>query len=324
MKTLQVLMIAMLIATLYSCNKTENRTNNTVTYEIDSIRTSIIFLTSNDTFYNYTILFRQTYQDSFLNIVYSIQNGDSIKLSSFGFDPWGTPDLGEFALLLNNKYWNNKWKTTGSHESTTQYTQYVYDNQNKIDSVNSILNYYSPEAGVFKVFNYYANRKFNYLENNLTSISENIKRIYPNFTPLIGHDSVEVDYSTATLSYISNYNNQKELIGIDLNDLIINIYNSTNLIKYGCLYCEGSNSAFNDINNALICYNMLSYHTNSLNLIENLTYIPSYFGTLFNSTANTLRATYTFDAAKNNRVTTMTVENVNAQTKMVYTFYYKN
>ena len=70
----------------------------------------------------------------------------------------------------------------------------------------------------------------------------------------------------------------------------------------------------------------ISYNINCTSLIESISYYPKIFDYDLGiyPTSNTLRATYTFDTANNNRVTKMAVENVNAQTKMVYTFYYKN
>ena len=112
MKKLSFVLTVILLTTFSSCKKTENRTNNTVTYELDSIRIQIVNEITNDSTYAGTVILRQSAQDSFFNILPIIQNGDSLKLLYFGFDPWGTPELGEFAILLNSKYWNNKWKTT--------------------------------------------------------------------------------------------------------------------------------------------------------------------------------------------------------------------
>ena len=329
MKKLIFILTVILFTTFYSCQKTENRTNNTVTYELDSIRIQIVNEITNDSTYAGTVILRQSAQDSFItflpNNFPTRINGDSIITYSYLYNAFIQPEYNENAILINNKYHSNSWKSFGSHEDFIYSSIYKYDSNSKLDSVNTDYIHTKYTNFLEDPLNLTVKRKFQYNSNNLTQIVENFKKEYPSYASILGHDSIVYLSSNTLFNYTNNFSNPKNSIGIDLNDLIFNEFNSLNLVNYKDAYGEGSRIG-SFPNPIFIIYNLLSYNINCTSLIESISYYPKIFDYDLGiyPTSNTLRATYTFDTANNNRVTKMAVENVNAQTQMVYTFYYKN
>lgn len=156
---------------------------------------------------------------------------------------------------------------------------------------------------------------FIYTNNNLSSI--HTKRldysydVYPNtyYDSITYQDTVSADYY-----YTSNLPNQKNLIGIDLNNIIFN----SNL--------PNTTKGFTPYDFLLILNSRLSYNTNCSSLIEKVrfTYSPFLSGYPNMDLITTIH--YTFDATKNNRVNTMKIStNFPGSTgSTLYTFYYKN
>lgn len=320
-KITTTLLILLTFATFFSCKKTENRTNNSVTYVIDSIRLQSVSLTTNDTSNIFTIPLRNSFRDSFIALSISYNNlqilHDTTIIQYYEY-PSGTPELREQNILKGDGLLSNYWTyRPATHEQYTYNSIYKYDASNKLDSVNSVYD-------VFFLFGYtkqiIVDRKLQYSSNNLSQINEDIKIHY-----LDALDSVENKNSVSTFTYQNNYSNQKDMIGIDINDFILNEYNSQNLVcHYNSILNIGSYVGI--VCPYLICFKSLSYKTNSNSLIESITFNhKTFFDNIYIDPATTtLTASYTFDATKNNRVTTMKINNPITQTQQIYTFYYKD
>ncbi len=329
MKNLNIIIPVSILAFFFSCNKTENRPNDTITYQLDSVQMQNLNMVTNDTVYAGTVLLNQSAKDSFITLPPTIFttrfNGDSIISYSYFFDALYQPQYNENAILINNRYKTNSWKSFGSHEEYIYSSIYQYDSNTKIDSVNSDYVHTRYTDYLEDPLNLSVKRKFQYNSNNLTQVVENFKKVYPSFASILGHDSIVYLSSNTSFNYTNHFSNPKNSIGLDLNDLIFNEYNSLNLVKYRDAHDAGSyiGSFQNPI---FILYNLLSYNIHSTSLIESISYYPKNYDFDFGiyPTTNTLRATYIFDATHNNRVTKMIVENVDAHTKKIYSFYYKN
>lgn len=317
MKKTILIITAIATCLLYSCKKETNNRIANITYELDSIR--IEELDVNDSITSaLTIPIINEIIDS-LNNRYGnhiSENGDSINVRKFLPSPYISIDpyyLSELGTILNKKpIIDSNYEYLFAHKNVSNVIKYSY--KNNLDSIklesNSTFAIYTDLGTV--------QSKYNYIGNTLHSFTEK-KTFITNNNFNVAFDTIFNVTNTYVYTYSNSLNNQKDLIGIDLNDLFFNeqityqfnIYNIYNL------------SYLNYFAPFLILNSRMSYNTNSNKLIESIQ---------FDRIANTgtfpinISAQYTFDATKNNRVNTMKIITLfnGTESKIVYTFYYKN
>ncbi len=316
MKKSILIITAIATCFLFGCEKeTNNRIANT-TYELDSVR--IEELDMNDSSLGFaTFPLRSTYIDTLI--------GDKHSTEELNFLPGFYTNEDSLVYVYHPEYFDLckaividktpvsflKFNPVGSYaqdgfykvESFLNYQNNQLNNNNTIDHTH----FGPPNSGDSYIER---NNNFNYTNNNLKSILN--KRIDYSYSAYynINYDSVIYpDLTLADFYYTSNIINQKNMIGIDLNDIILNniIGPSDYTLRY---YYQ-----------VLIFGNRITYHTNCSFLIEKLRFTVTDLW-LPNTESNfTIR--YTFDANKNNRISTMKIKDDLAGSKL-YTFYYKN
>jgi len=317
MKKTILIITAIVTCFLYSCKKDANNRITNVTYELDSVKMENLDV--NDSITSaLTIPIINEIIDS-LNNRYGnhiSENGDSINVRKFLPSPYISIDpyyLSELGTILNKKpIIDSNYEYLFAHKNVYNLIKYSY--KNNLDSIklesNSTFAIYTDLGTVQSKYNYIGNTLHSFTEKN-TFITNN------NFN--VAFDTIFNVTNTYVYTYSNSLNNQKDLIGIDLNDLFFNeqityqfnIYNIYNL------------SYLNYFAPFLILNSRMSYNTNSNKLIESIQ---------FDRIANTgtfpinISAQYTFDATKNNRVNTMKIITLfnGTESKIVYTFYYKN
>jgi hypothetical protein len=315
MRKSYLIIISIVFCILLSCQKeTNNRITNITTYELDSVRMEELDV--NDSITSALTIPIINEIIDLLNNRYGnhiSENGDSINVRKFLPSPYISIDpyyLSELGTILNKKpIIDSNFEYLFAHKNVYNLIKYSY--KNNLDSIklesNSTFAIYTDLGIVQSKYNYIGNTLHSFTEKN-TFITNN------NFN--VAFDTIFNVTNTYVYTYSNSLNNQKDLIGIDLNDLFFNeqIIYQFNISNFSYL---------NYFAPFLILNSRMSYNTNSNKLIESIQ---------FDRIANTgtfpinISAQYTFDAAKNNRVNTMKITNIinGIQSKILYTFYYKN
>lgn len=319
MKKSFLIITTIAVCFMYSCKKDINNRVTNVTYELDSVR--LENLDANDSVTSFfTIPIGETFYDTFIS-----QNSyPSSDAAGFYMDTDSLIYLNhpEFFDLTRSVVFNKipvyyrKFYPYGSFAQdgyNKRDVSYHYDLSNRLNSIYSVTKHHNAVPNFADSdYVYKSSLTFNYTNNNLTTISEDFIRY--NFHRYdLGYDSIiqPTNNTSGTFFYDSNYENQKDMIGIDLNDLVLNYIIGASY--YDDLYFGHLISILN---------NRLSYQTKSASLLERYNF-RSYFGNQNDYLGN---LEYTFDATKNNRVNTMKIiSTINGtESKTRYTFYYKN
>lgn len=309
--------LCVLIILMASCKKENNRIAN-VTYELDSVKMEKLDANDSLTF-TLTIPISNDIIDSLYKYGGFVSEfGDSLNVRKYlppRYICCAGYYLSEHGIILHNKPVMDTFnEDLGAHTNVYCATKYSYSTDNKLDYIN--LDYLKTFAIYSEIDKIYC--KYNYIGNSLYSITNKI--LYTsNHNSNQGFDTLQNSTNTNNYSYTNSINNQKDLIGIDLNDLFLNaqITNQYQItpISYLNLYAP-----------FLILNSKMSYNTKSDKLIEGVQIdILNYNLNSFIETAN-----YTFDSSKNNRVSTMKITTTTTtifdaiKTSTLFTFYYKN
>jgi len=308
----------MAIATcvILSCKKEVSNRITNVTYELDSVKienlgandsvTSYFTIPIGEAFYD-TIMSQNGYPSSDGSGFYS-DNDSLIFLNHPEFF-----DLTRAVVYNKTLVYYQKFYPYGSFAQDgfdKRDVSYHYDISNRLSTIQSVVKHHNAVPNFTDSdFVYKSRLTFNYTNNNLTTISEDFIR-YNFHSYDLGYDSIiqPTNNSAGTFFYDSNYENQKDMISIDLNDLVFNSIIGASY--YDDLYFGHLISILN---------NRLSYHTRSTSLLERFNF-KTYFGSQNNYTGD---IEYTFEASKNNRVKTMKISS-DLLGKTSYTFYYKD
>ncbi len=161
-------------------------------------------------------------------------------------------------------------------KSFTRYHSFRFESDNILEEINDSLG-------------------FQYIGNELTKIVN--KTVVPtSYFPLSTYD--------AKIEYTSTISNQKDLIGIDVNDLILSAFGFYIPIPIFGLVgfsSNGSPGGFYSVDPSTEILNNLSCNTNSDKLIEKVNYSNyTISGTSFPNFS--IDINYTFDSSFNNRV----------------------
>lgn len=313
MKKSILIITAIATCFIYSCKKDANNRISNVTYELDSVKMDLIDV-NNSIAYSTILPISTNIIDSFqryfnnfssLDNTYDIyKHNDSIIYRNTRNINMHIPLFQNLILINNKPDMDSSINPLGGVIYTSNIIKYNYSISDKLDQI-IINNKYAASYTIINTYNIYC--KFNYSNNALISINK--QHVNLNASNL---DTINNYKNSYNFSY-TNLQNQKDLIGIDLNDLFINalIYN---------ISFQSATFPFADL---FIVNSLMSYNTNSNKLIESIQFDRiSNTGTF---TVN-ISAQYTFDATKNNRVNTMKIITLfnGTESKILYTFYYKN
>ena len=148
--------------------------------------------------------------------------------------------------------------------------------------------------------------------------------------PIDNLSSMPLQPCDATMEYSNNISNQKDLIGIDVNDLILpalspTFVNCFSIPIYGTgsvpITGNGSPYYFFTIDPSTEILNNLSCNTNSDKLIEKVNYSNyTISGTIFPNFSKDIN--YTFDAGFNNRVKEVNFVNFSGKKNTYKLFYH--
>ena len=276
------IMILLFVFNVISCKKENPNNNQSAQYQIDSIVFSM-YDTAGVAFYNYPFIPNNDAVFASVN-----RNNDTITYISKYYADIEPFNSNSTVQVKGNRIFKSSYIVPFGifgQDGGTTHEYYYYNSNNKIDSVVHI------SYGEFDLIPFdttYETYYFIYENNNLTRTLLNG----------IG-DSVSVHYSS--------YLNQKDLIGIDVNELlglglIIHTNNSES-------YFYGVADDIFEFQKNCIINNFNSANTNSKYLIEKISSDASL--------------TYGFDAAKSNRVKDITVFN-EGKKRYFYKFYYAN
>mgnify|MGYP000290568274 CR=1 FL=1 len=319
-----------------SCKKENNRIGN-ATYQLDSVR--IESLDANDSVSGtFTFPVSTSIIDTFFaqnNNQFGgtyYRNGDSINISQINDVLFSVPWLAEPNTMISvnkkpitfyNLYTNGSFAQEGYTKSVTKY---YYDQTDKLDNIYTSFKSHPMNFGSDSDWYESQYVQLNYNGNNLVSANTNKHYSLDYHYLTTGYDSVSYPNNKfLDFYYINNYSNQKQLIGIDLNDLILDeitgIALGSNLINL----TSGYSNRF--VINLFMVNSLFTYNTNCTSLIEKYDLHFDYkFGTNIVEYRNSTQIKYTFDSSKNNRVSTMkfirTIDNLRYAS--MYTFFYKD
>lgn len=308
-----VFILLFAVSIISGCKKDNNRIA-TPTYQLDSIKIENIDTGGAISPY-FTIPVSQSSFDSFIS-QYSYPNiyGTGYYINNDSIIYVNHPEFYDLnrAMIYNKQPISRHLYTPNGSFSQYGYEKqdinYTYDASVKLNSINYLIKHHvaNPYGGDS---DYVHKRQLNftYSNNTLTGITENATRsIYHLYDS--GYDSIIYPVNNiGTFMYSSNFANQIDMIGIDLNDLIFKdiIDDNTNL----------GNLIF-------IANQRLSYHAKSSLLIEHFEF-KEYIESFNQYLRNTYTVQYTFDSSRNNRVSTMSVRR-DAGYGTLYTFYYRD
>jgi hypothetical protein len=251
-------------------------------------------------------------------------NGDSLLYTTI-------PDISGLYSHAKASFFQNRYSSTSFFSANQYYVNgadvsYVYSTANRLSGFNMITEQ-RHEAYLDLIQN--SQCTASYINNDLSRI---------NFTASYRSDNVYIDSnyynidttiqrdSFVTLSYLS-VKNQKNLIGIDVNDLIFNDFINAfgfNMISYGGLI------HYPFLEKVLLLNGKISYNTNSQHLINNIEFgRATGIGHSFIFPPYIINVDYNFDNAYNNRINALEITNdINYptaySTTTKYTFYYKD
>ncbi len=317
-----------LLSLVSGCKKDNNRIAMP-TYELDSVVVESWFDSLGNPSVTRTIPIVPNYVQNSIpelnthdfnsNITY-YENNDSIILKLFV----DTYALREYADIIDGKfnYLKNLYYEYGTHDYEIKCQYISYDSDDKIHSIASTDIEY-PSWFCCNAFDvewpdstqcFGRNKKeivFSYDGNNLNTLNY---YYYSGFsdTPLFSaHNRL--------FSYTNNYKNQKNLIGIDVNDIILSSFLFQWYNVNRGLASPTLQPHFYDLQLSLILNNQASFNTNCDDLIEHIQYnnITTSIGSPFVLGETDIR--YEFDSDFDNRIKSMTIDNY-----LKYNFYYKN
>lgn len=327
------LTLVIAICFLFSCNKEENnRITEDYVYELDSVGLSSIIYDGINSYHNHiTIPIYNKLSDSLLELLYipSINDSIFIKGDSILFRSINNRNcqIGNFFyissssnLLIYNKkiIYHSTYERDGHCLNDKYWSNYMslsYLNNNLLDSINID----NREVFNINLKNVITSKcKFRYSNNMLLGFTK--KDIFYIENNLL-FDTMSSILNTYNFEYSNNLLNQNRLIGIDLNDIILNHLISS---LHDPNFYMGSLLGFHRFHNTIFILNKIStFSTNSNKLIENIE-----FNKVFTSDRVNISAQYTFDSTKNNRVNSIEISEFNTTIgfprKYLYTFYYKN
>ncbi len=251
-------------------------------------------------------------------------NGDSILYTT-------VPDITGFYSHAKASFFQNRYSSTSFYSANQYYVNgadvsYVYSTANRLSGFNMITEQ-RHEAYLDLIQN--SQCTANYSNNDLSRIdftasyrSDNvyIDSNYYNIDTTIQRDSF------VTLSYLS-VQNQKDLIGIDVNDLIFNNFINAfgyDIISYGGLI------HYPFLEKVLLLNGEISYNTNCQHLINRIEFgYATASNHSFIFPPYIINVNYHFDNAHNNRINTLEITNeinypIAYSTTTRYTFYYKD
>lgn len=292
-------------------------TTSSINSYIDStiIRTDSVFLDS---------LLHLSFNPSISIYEKFFTNGDSLLYTTI-------PDISGLYSHAKASFFQNRYSSTSFYSANQYYVNgadvsYVYSTANRLSGFNMITEQ-RHEAYLDLIQN--SQYTTNYSNNDLSRIdftasyrSDNvyIDSNYYNIDTTIQRDSF------VTLSYLS-VKNQKDLIGIDVNDLIFNNFINAfgfDIISYGGLI------HYPFLEKVLLLNGEISYNTNCQHLINNIEFgRATGIGHSFLFPSYTINVNYNFDNAHNNRINTLEITNeinypIAYSTTTRYTFYYKD
>ncbi|MFN8296551.1 MAG: hypothetical protein U0T69_10170 [Chitinophagales bacterium] len=309
------------------CKKQENLRR--ATYQLDSIE--IIQVTnSGDTSSRFGFALATNSIDSFeYNFPFYRFKDDSIVCSYYE-NPYDPSNNYYQHLVLNNKLVLVTSNYDHSHYAASFATLFKYNSNDNIDSIITKIGVFEsgPEA------NFTINRKVNYTGGNLTSITETLHSFFRNTTPS-GDSTNYRNIVPSIFSYTNNYSNQKDLIGLDVNEIIFDIYRLFYLNGYYSPY-GGSHTGYFpfEVMQILIANNKIGFKTNCSSLIEQINFDPASFlsareGIVHLSALTSepfaFHISYSFDSANNNRISQMVIEAPHSLVefgKVIYRFKY--
>jgi hypothetical protein len=344
-----------------SCKK-ENQRIGENTYELDSVAIGYLDTTGNY-YYSRTITINPNFiaasipSSSVYNGISGInfeERNDSILLSNH-LDLFFSSSLSDYCYIVNRKFNSCYHKYLTSYSVDAYLHEYKQDIQyNSNGSLQTITNIQDNHFDKYDNFNSIVKRKvqqlfFSYAGKNLNNIDLNF---YLNnyYDPGVPYDTSSYNQGEYIISYPNHYANQKNLIGFDVNDIILsslldmNYFNDLGYIRtieFTGLF--GQTQLYNlKIAEPFVLTKNATFNTNCENLIEhihfNYTVTPEarLFHYPFNASAD-VNISYEFDTANNNRIKTMTIQTIpselatlswsyhtqNSQ-KLKYTFYYKD
>lgn len=312
---------------LYSCKKENNQRIADETYTLDSVVVSNLDTLGNPVS-NTTLLVKDNYvSDSIyannLQIGYQgnsyLESGDSLLLTDYNqgrlydnilYSQGGLFRENDLYFYYYNDYYD-EYKNN-----------YFYNTNKQLVGINS-----TRKEAYYPVISDYKIKKstFNYTGNNLSTIDIEFKS-YGNYNNGTPRDSNSISFNNNTIEYANHYSNQKNLIGIDVNDMIFYLYyyRFPPFINFNSI---GSNIAYLQFILPLIINKQVSFGTNCDNLIEHM-HIDDmvYYDSNTRFLSTEINITYSFDSSHDKRIESMIVSESNSlvSDKIKYTFYYNN
>jgi len=251
-------------------------------------------------------------------------NGDSLLYTT-------VPDITGFYSHANASFFQNCYSSTLFYSANQYYVNsadvsYFNSPGNRLSGFNMITEQ-RHESYIDLIQN--SQCTTNYTNNDLSRI--NLTASYRSDIVYIDSNYYNIDTtiqrdSFVTLSYLS-VQNQKDLIGIDLNDLIFNNFINAfgfDVISYGGLI------HYPLLEKVLLLNGKISYNTNCQHLINNIEFgRATGIGHTFIFPPYIINISYKFDNTHNNRIKTLEITNdinypIAYSTTTKYTFYYKD
>ena len=322
-----ILLFISTVILLSSCKKENNRIGN-ITYQLDSVRLET--LDANDSsIFNITFNIGTSVLDSFLaNNPYpgTMSIGFYKKDDSLNFiDKPEFIEVKKFISIKKKPISNLNFMPNGTFAQYGYFKQldsYNYSTTGKLQNVYSHTDYHQEDNFSDSDYVINTNTILNYSNNILTSLNEN--SIFYNYHLYdTNYDSiVNANQQVGIISYTNHYLNQKQMIGIDLNDLILlELF----LIK-NYDYFSANNSVLSLSTRFFVLQSALSFNTATDQLIESINYnLTKAFNRILYQTSVNISVDYIFDANFNNRISSMKIfDSDNRFDAIKYTFYYKD
>ena len=280
-----------------SCKKESKRILNP-TYLIDSVRVEYMNPLNPSVSYSYLIPVNSLVLDSIdVNSEEIFLRNDTLVYQGMNEYTCG-PFIQNFVAIINNRpKSSNFYYPDGScaqygHSSGT--AEIVFTPNNIIDSF--LTTYFNTSIWSSQVIYDTTAFKFNYSNNLLTSLSSlNIRHIHDG--PTASHTDTTIQ-GVINFGYTSNIANQQDLIGLDLNDLIL-----------GDLLSDLGMDFKNDLQKKILFNSGYKLNTNCIYLIENIQ----------NSGVN-YAIEYTLDNNHNNRVSQVKITITNSGATSIYNY----
>lgn len=292
-------------------------TTNSISSHIDStvIRTDSIFLDS---------LFQLSFNPGLSMYEKLTVTGDSLLYTTL-------PNISGLYSDANASFFRQKYVHSYFYSSNQYYVNsadvsYLYAPSNRLMGFNMIT---EQRHEAYLDLIQHSQCLANYVNNDLSRInfsaSYRSDNVYTDTNYYTIDTTIQRD-SFATFSYLT-VQNQKNLINIDINDLILNDFINAfgfNIISYGGLI------QYPLIEKILLLNGKISYNTNCQHLINNIEFgRATGIGHSFIFPPYVINVNYSFDPTHDNRIRTLEITDViniptAYSTTTRYTFYYKN